>query len=161
LFLIYLFVSAVCCGGLFGLTATITSGIILESPWSILNDFALGIMSAAVLIGAAIGCFFGGFVADAIGPKKTLFISGLISFVCSVALCIQKHVVALIVLRGITGLGLGCVSAVGPLYVGEQSPAKYRGMFVAIYQLSITIGILLSYGVNFLFSSTIEDGKDG
>lgn len=32
-----------------------------------------------------------------------------------------------------------------PLYIAEVSPAKSRGMFVAMFQLMITIGLLVSY----------------
>jgi MFS family permease len=109
-------------------------------------------LPASVLIGATIGCFFGGFISDRIGPKMTLLSSGVLCLLCNGGLAAQKHITILITIRLLSGLGLGCISSIGPLYVGEQSSAKWRGMFVAIYQLSICFGILIAYSINFGFS---------
>jgi MFS family permease len=151
------FLVGLCCGGFYGMTMSITSGIIKEHPWvdevtwNGEKEMMLGLVSCAVLIGATVGCFFGGFISDWIGPKKALFGSAMLCVVCSGGLCGQKHPALLILLRGIAGLGLGCVSSIGPLYVGEQSPPKYRGTLVAAYQLCLTIGIDLAYVINYVF----------
>jgi SP family galactose:H+ symporter-like MFS transporter len=42
---------------------------------------------------------------------------------------------------------------VAPLYVAETSPPKWRGAFVSFVQLAITIGIFLSYVVNYLLAN--------
>ena len=47
------------------------------------------------------------------------------------------------------GLAVGAVSVLSPMYVAEVAPRKIRGTLITIYQLAITLGILISYLVNF------------
>jgi SP family galactose:H+ symporter-like MFS transporter len=54
--------------------------------------------------------------------------------------------------RLISGLGVGIVSLVIPLYLAEISPSKLRGTFVATYQLAITLGIVVSFAINYIYS---------
>ena len=49
----------------------------------------------------------------------------------------------------IGGLAVGAVSVLSPMYVAEVAPPKIRGTLITIYQLAITMGILISYLVNF------------
>ena len=51
----------------------------------------------------------------------------------------------LIAARLFLGVAIGISSFAVPLYIAEVSPAKSRGMFVAMFQLMITIGLLVSY----------------
>lgn len=131
---------------------TITSGVILETPWSDYSSGILGLVSAANLIGATVGAFCGGFVSDRIGPKKSLGLSFCICLLCAILLCVQKFIWFLIVLRVFSGLGVGCITSIAPLYIGEQSSSKYRGMFVSLFQVFITLGIIFAYLTNFGFS---------
>jgi MFS family permease len=124
----------------------------LEDPWVDFGAFTVGMISACVLFGAIVGCFFGGFISDWIGPRWTLFSCGIVCLLCCIGLSVQKQIVLLLVLRSLSGMGVGCVSSIGPLYVGEQSVAKYRGTFVAVYQFSICAGDLFAYTVNYLFT---------
>ncbi|MDF1560816.1 MAG: sugar porter family MFS transporter [Bacteroidales bacterium] len=48
------------------------------------------------------------------------------------------------------GIGVGIISVLAPLYIAEFSPRHIRGRLVALYQLSIVIGILLAYLSNWL-----------
>lgn len=59
------------------------------------------------------------------------------------------YVAALFIGRFIAGLGVGAASMLTPLYVSENSPRSIRGGLTGIYQLNITIGIMLSFWVNF------------
>jgi len=51
--------------------------------------------------------------------------------------------------RLIGGLAVGAASVLSPMYVAEVAPAKNRGTLVAIYQLTIVLGILISYTINY------------
>jgi len=50
--------------------------------------------------------------------------------------------------RIVTGLGVGALSAVVPLYQSETAPKEIRGSLVATYQLMITFGILVAYCIS-------------
>lgn len=138
---------------------TITSGIILESPWKQYSDFTVGFIAAALLIGAMIGAFCCGFISDRIGPKKTLGIGAIIIIICDVVLTIQKALGALFTFRAISGLSVGVITALAPLYVSEQSSSKFRGMLGSSFQLFVCTGILIAYGINYAFGY-VPDGKN-
>jgi sugar porter (SP) family MFS transporter len=53
-------------------------------------------------------------------------------------------------MRILGGLAVGSASALSPMYISEVSPSKYRGRMVVFYQMSIVVGILISYIVNYL-----------
>src|SRR3569833_2642088 len=55
---------------------------------------------------------------------------------------------ALIAFRLIGGLGIGVASMVSPLFISEFSPSRFRGMMVSLYQLALTVGIVLAYFSN-------------
>jgi len=58
----------------------------------------------------------------------------------------------LIIGRIIVGLGIGLSSGTVPVYISEVSPAEARGWQVSLFQLAITVGILLAYVVDYAFS---------
>ena len=59
----------------------------------------------------------------------------------------------LIIGRIIVGLGIGLASGTVPVYISEVSPADARGWQVSLFQLAITVGILLAYVVDYAFAS--------
>jgi MFS family permease len=138
-------------GWCYGFSQNIVTGIITEKPWSEQSDVARASIATSILFGAAIGCLFGGFISDAFGPKRALLISSIDVVVCALVLVIQSNSVVVVIFRGISGLGIGCISSIAPLYVSEQASEKRRGKLVSFYQLSICGGIVLAYIFNFFF----------
>jgi len=49
--------------------------------------------------------------------------------------------------RFLVGCGIGLTSVGAPMYIAEVSPARVRGTFVSLFQLAVTVGILVSYVV--------------
>ena len=60
----------------------------------------------------------------------------------------------LIVMRFVIGLAVGSSSMVVPLYIGEVAPPRVRGALVSFNQLAVTMGILVSYLVDYGLSSS-------
>jgi sugar porter (SP) family MFS transporter len=54
------------------------------------------------------------------------------------------------VFRLIGGLGIGASSVLGPVYIAELSPAKWRGRLVGAFQFNVVLGILVAYTSNFI-----------
>jgi len=56
--------------------------------------------------------------------------------------------------RFVTGMGVGSLSMIVPMYNAEIAPPEVRGALVGLQQLSITLGIMISfwidYGTNFI-----------
>jgi sugar porter (SP) family MFS transporter len=59
---------------------------------------------------------------------------------------------ALVVFRFIGGLGVGGSSVLGPMYIAEIAPAKWRGRLVGFFQFNVVFGILVAYFSNYVIS---------
>jgi sugar porter (SP) family MFS transporter len=138
-------------GILFGYDTGVISGAILF----INDEFHLtpqtnGIVVGAVLLGALLGAIISGRLTDHLGRKRLLMIDALIFIIGSLLTAIAPSIINLILGRIIVGLAIGVASYVAPLYIAEIAPVKYRGALVSLNQLAITIGILLSYIVDYI-----------
>jgi SP family galactose:H+ symporter-like MFS transporter len=108
---------------------------------------------SAVLIGAILGAAVGGKMADWLGRKKTLIIMAIIFAVGAVLTAFAPSLWPFVILRIIVGFGIGASSVVAPMYTSELSPPAIRGKLVFLFQLMITVGILVAYLVDLGFSS--------
>ncbi|CRL44350.1 putative metabolite transport protein CsbC [Sodalis glossinidius str. 'morsitans'] len=63
---------------------------------------------------------------------------------------VSSSVAVLVAARMLLGTGVGACLVLVPVYIAELAPARIRGMLVASFQLLITLGILLAYGINTL-----------
>jgi MFS transporter, SP family, galactose:H+ symporter len=107
----------------------------------------------AVLFGAMFGPFIAGFLSDLLGRKKINIIAAIVFVVGSIVAAEASSVNMLIIGRLLLGLAIGIVAATVPLYLAELSPKEKRGAFVTYFQLAITLGILLSYLIGYIFES--------
>ena len=105
----------------------------------------------AVLFGAMFGPFISGFLTDLLGRKKINIIASLVFVAGSILAAIAPDTNSLIAGRLLLGLAIGIVAATVPLYLAELSPKDKRGRMVTFFQLAITLGILLSYVVGYIF----------
>ncbi|MCX6303004.1 MAG: sugar porter family MFS transporter [Bacteroidia bacterium] len=138
-------------GGLmFGFDIAIISGAVpfiqLYFHW---NELQLGWGVSSLLVGAIIGAFGSGILADKYGRKKVLIYVALFFTLSSLATALSISSAMFISARLFGGLSVGSASVLCPLYVAEVAPSRNRGMLVAIYQLAITIGIIVSYIINY------------
>ncbi len=106
---------------------------------------------SAVLAGGMVGPFVSGPLTDYLGRKKINILASLIFVVGSILTAIAPNVVFLIGGRLLLGLAIGIVASTVPLYIAELAPKEKRGQLVTFFQLAITLGILLSYVVGYLF----------
>ena len=154
--LFYVVVVAAIGGFLFGFD----SGVISGCEKAIQGEFGLsafwhGLIVSGALIGTVIGVFTAGRPSDRWGRKPTLWLMAVLFLVSAVGCALTPadgmwgpHLLGWF--RFIGGLAIGGVSVVVPLYIAEVSPGKYRGRLVAMNQLNIVFGILISYVSNYL-----------
>jgi len=138
-------------GGLmFGFDVGIISGAIpFIQPYFGWTELQLGWGVSSILVGAIIGAFGTGSLTEKYG-RRSLLISVALFFAISCAgMALAKTQAFFISFRVIGGLAVGAVSVLSPMYVAEVAPPKIRGTLITIYQLAITLGILISYLVNF------------
>jgi MFS transporter, SP family, galactose:H+ symporter len=135
-------------GGLFGYDTGVISGAILY----IRKDFPIeaateGLIVSAVTVGALAAAMVAGVLADRGGRRLTNIAAGLIFAAASLLCVVANSVPTLIAGRFLVGCGIGLTSVGAPMYIAEVSPARVRGTFVSLFQLAVTVGILLSYVV--------------
>ena len=141
-------------GFLFGLDTAVISGAeqTIQKLWN-LDDVTHGIAISIALYGTVIGAMFGGFFADKLGRKKSLFWVGLFFCISALGSALAQDVYIFMVFRLIGGLCIGASSVVSPLYISEIAPPKKRGFLVALFQFNIVFGILIAYVSNYLLQS--------
>jgi len=121
-----------------------------------LNIFQGEGFSGIFLWGAAIGAFIAGFAGRFLGRKKSLVLAGaLFAAMSIVSACLPAYEI-LYWARFLLGVGAGMASFVVPLYLAETAPASIRGSMGTLFQLMITVGILLISVTNVIFISLIS-----
>jgi MFS transporter, SP family, arabinose:H+ symporter len=138
-------------GFLFGFDTAVISGTVefVEKQF-VLNKVEVGWFGSAALAGCIIGALFAGSLGDRYGRKPSLILAGVFYFVSALYSTIPPTFGVLVWARALGGLGVGMASVLGPMYISEFSPARLRGRIVALYQLSIALGILVAYLSNYV-----------
>ncbi|KAM3499032.1 hypothetical protein MY10362_007689 [Beauveria mimosiformis] len=109
-----------------------------------------GTIVGLVSIGALIGALIAGKMADMLGRRMAISLTAFFTCIGTVIeISSSTHWVQFAIGRLITGLSIGSLSVVVPMYQSECSPAPIRGVVVSSYQLLITFGIWLAEIVNF------------
>ncbi|WP_280174243.1 sugar porter family MFS transporter [Pantoea septica] len=136
-------------GIIFGYDTGIIGGaIVFIGKQFHINDFMQGIIVSMSLLGAMIGALLAGPLADKYGRKINLFISGICFAAGAVVSGYSNSIELLTLARILQGIGVGASSVLVPVYIAELAPAKIRGLLVTSFQLMITVGIVIAYGVN-------------
>jgi MFS family permease len=148
--------------GLGGLLYGVDVGIIagaypyLEAT-STLNAGQLSSVVAAVLLGSVISTLFAGALADWMGRKPLMILSGLL-FVCSIpVIALSRGYESLVLGRLLQGVSAGFIGVVVPLYLAECLAAATRGKGTGIFQWLLTLGIMTAAIVGLYFSFRVEE----
>ena len=145
-------VTAALAGLLFGLDVGVISGALpLVKKTFTLSTIQEELVVSSVLVGAVLGTLISGVVSRHYGRRFSILLSAVIFCIGSVLSAVSVDVTMLILVRVFLGLALGIASFTAPLYLSEVSPKQIRGGLIALYQLMITIGILLAYISDSLF----------
>ena len=145
-------------GLLYGVDVGIIGGALpyLEAT-SGLNAGQLSIIVAAVLLGSVISTLFAGLLADWMGRRALMVLSG-ITFVLSIPIIALSHgygpLFAGRLLQGVSG---GLIGVVVPLYLAECLAASNRGKGTGIFQWLLTLGIVSAALIGIYFSYRVED----
>jgi len=148
-------------GFLFGLDVAVISGAeqTIQQLWH-LSDGMHGLAISIALYGTVVGAAFGGYFADALGRKKSLFWVGLFFFISALGSALAQDVYTFMIFRLMGGFSIGASSVISPLYISEIAPPKKRGFLVALFQFNIVFGILVAYVSNYFFQRIISGDSD-
>ena len=147
-------------GLLFGFDTGVVSGAIpfLQKDFGIAEN-GVELITTAGLVGAILGALFGGKVTDRWGRRKILLVSGLIFAVGALWSGFAPTPTNLIAARLFLGLAIGTSSFAVPLYIAEISPTRIRGTLVSIFQLMVTLGILIAYFSDFAIANESDSAS--
>jgi sugar porter (SP) family MFS transporter len=138
-------------GLLFGFDTVVISGAIdaLTRLYH-LSPQGKGWTVAIALIGTIVGSLAAGQLGQKMGGRETLRITAVLYVVSAIGGALAWNWPSLMVFRFIGGLGIGASSVLGPVYIAELAPAKWRGRLVGAFQFNVVLGILLAYTSNYV-----------
>jgi sugar porter (SP) family MFS transporter len=145
-------------GYLFGFDFAVISGAL---PF-LRNTFGLtpwweGFLTGSLALGCMLGCLIAGTLAEKYGRRPGLMTAAVVFALSSIGMALSNTLTVFIVMRFAAGIGVGMASMLSPMYIAEISPAAVRGRNVAINQLTIVIGILITNLVNYMLA---DNGPD-
>ncbi|KAJ5198570.1 uncharacterized protein N7498_007687 [Penicillium cinerascens] len=140
--------------GMFAQVLTMHSFQDATNGYAATTGIKQGMLTSVLELGAWVGTLINGYLADRLGRRLTVLVAvvvfcvGVIVQACTIN---QDYIFAG---RFVTGLGVGNLSMIVPLYNAELAPPEIRGSLVAVQQLAITFGIMVSfwigYGTNYI-----------
>ncbi|RDY61131.1 sugar porter family MFS transporter [Flagellimonas nanhaiensis] len=156
-------------GFLFGYDTAVISGCntFLQEHFQ-LSPATLGWVVSSALLGTIFGCIVAGTITDAFGRKKALIVAASCLTISAIGSMLPPQFLGnldqaywftsdsamafniLIMVRIVGGIGVGITSVVAPIYIAELSLPENRGRMVSLYQLSITLGILLAFLIDWI-----------
>ena len=110
-----------------------------------LSDKQLGVTVSIALVGTVIGAMFSGELGQKLGSRAALRWMGILYVLSAIGCAFAPSWTFFLVARFLGGLGIGGSSVLGPVYIAELAPAKWRGRLVGLFQINIVVGILLAY----------------
>ncbi len=147
-------------GVLFGFDASIAASVggavnlhfgLTDSP------FLQGLWVGAVPLGALFGALAGGFVSNKFGRRAGLLFNAIL-FVAGIVVSFTAPMFAIYVIsRLMMGLAIGNSAVITPMYMAEVAPPESRGRILFMYQLSIVVGILISFLVGVAVDALVKD----
>jgi SP family galactose:H+ symporter-like MFS transporter len=140
-------------GLMFGLDIGVISGAthFIQVEFGI-SDHVIEWIVSSMMFGAAVGAAMAGWMSVSLGRKRSLIL-GAVLFVAGSLLCgAAWSPQSLIVARVVLGLAIGIAAFTAPLYLAEVAPEDTRGAMISLYQLMITIGILVAFLSDTAFS---------
>jgi len=157
--MLYILTGIASLGGLlFGYETGVAAGAlrVVHSTWQSSQSEQV-LLSSGTLLGALIGALSAGRVADLVGRRDVIMATTALLTLGAFVSGIAPSGLVLLGGRLIVGVGVGAISVAAPLYIAEIAPAARRGTLVTMFQLMLTIGILLAFVGNELFDG-VPDG---
>ncbi|SEL54651.1 MFS transporter, sugar porter (SP) family [Blastococcus sp. DSM 46786] len=141
-------------GFLFGYDTAVINGAVV----ALRADFAMsagvtGFVVASALLGAALGAWGAGRVADRYGRIRVMFGAAVLFISSAIGSGLAMGPVDLTIWRVIGGVAVGAASVIAPAYIAEISPAPIRGRLGSLQQLAIVTGIFIALLVDALLAN--------
>jgi sugar porter (SP) family MFS transporter len=132
-------------GLLYGIDVGIISGALpYLTETSGFSASQLSFVVAAVMLGGVISALFAGLLADWLGRKTLMIVTGLLFCASIPVIALSQSFEMLIIGRLLQGISGGLIGVVVPLYLSECLEARDRGKGTAMFQWLLTAGFILA-----------------
>jgi sugar porter (SP) family MFS transporter len=121
-----------------------------------LTPGGLGLTVSIALVGTVVGALFAGIPGDRYGRRDSLRGLAVLYLVSALGCAFSTNWDALVFFRFIGGLAIGGSSVLGPMYIAEIAPARWRGRLVGFFQFNVVAGILLAYFSNYMIGLSLQ-----
>ncbi len=118
-----------------------------------------GWVMGSAIVGCIVGVVISGSFSDRFGRKPLMLAASIIFLVSALGTGAVDQLHLLIAYRLLGGVGIGIASALAPMYIAEIVPAKSRGKYVSINQLTVVLGILMAQMVNWMIADPVVVGE--
>jgi MFS transporter, SP family, arabinose:H+ symporter len=138
-------------GLLFGFDTAVIAGTTQElTDRYHLSPTTLGITVSSALLGTIIGAMTAGIPGDKYGRRDSLRMMAVFYVISALGCAFAVGWGMLVFFRVVGGLAIGGSSVLGPMYIAEIAPAKWRGRLVGFFQFNVVFGILAAYFSNYI-----------
>jgi len=149
-------------GFLFGFDSAIVNGAVeAVSKYFNASSFEKGFAVSAALLGAALGAWYAGRIADRLGRPRAMQLAGVVFLLSAIFTAIPFALWEFTLWRFVGGIGTGLASVIAPMYIAEVAPAHLRGRLGSLQQMAIVLGIfaatLTSYVLAHIAGSAESD----
>jgi SP family arabinose:H+ symporter-like MFS transporter len=142
-------------GLLFGFDTAVIAGATSQLTRAFdLTPRGLGFTVSIALWGTVLGALLASIPGDRFGRRDSLRVLAVLYLVSALGCAFAPTWLLLVVARFIGGLAIGGSSVLGPMYIAEIAPAKWRGRLVGFFQFNVVAGILLAYFSNYVVGLT-------
>ncbi|CAN6597720.1 vacuolar protein sorting-associated protein 73 [Trichomonascus vanleenenianus] len=128
----------------------------LKSDCIPMGPEGVGVMNSMCALGIMAGSMVAGPFAGRFGRKKMLLLQCIALIFGPIYMSKAASLGDMSIGRFIAGVGSGSAVVVTPIYVSEVSPASKRGLFGAMSQLSVNLGILLTQTLGVFYANEFE-----
>jgi sugar porter (SP) family MFS transporter len=145
-------------GLLFGYDTGVVSGalLFLHTSFGPMSSFDKELVTGLLLVGAMVGAFGAGKLADVIGRRPVILLTAGVFVLGVLGAAFSPTFWFLVIMRFVIGAAVGSASMAVPLYISEVAPPRVRGALVSFNQLALTTGILASFLVDYRLSSSAD-----
>lgn len=135
-----------------GLYASLITNEYFKEYYNEPTPAEIGIMVAILELGALFSSFLAAQAGDLLGRKKAIRYGAAIFFIGGFIQCISPSILWLSIARLISGVGIGFLTTIVPMYQSEISPAEDRGFYACVEFTGNIVGYAASIWVDFGFS---------
>lgn len=145
-------------GALGGLLLGFDTAVIAGTTHALTNTFGLtpgqlGFTVSIALWGTVLGATTSGALGDKLGGRNAMRIMAALYILSAIGCALAWNWPSLLIFRFLGGIGIGGSSVLGPVYIAELAPAKWRGRLVGMFQINVVLGIVTAYLSNYWIAS--------